>query len=190
MGPVATDPFELLGVPARFDLDKAEIEARQRDLSKALHPDRFATASAVERRAALNKAMAVNEAVRTLKNPVSRGTALLTRVLGPGAASETPEVRVPPSLLMEVMEWREELSNALSRRDQATVTRIAQTAAARRELVVSELTQTFAALTHEPGAVTPADANVVTAAERLAMLKYFERLAEEVRRIEDELADA
>lgn len=190
MGPVATDPFELLGVSARFDLDKSEIEARQRDLSKVLHPDRFATSSAVERRAALNKAMAVNEAVRTLKNPVSRGTALLARALGQTAAGELPEARVAPSLLMEVMDWREELSNAFGRRDQATVTRIAQTAAARREVVMTELTRAFVTLSEQAGAVASTDVAVTKVAEQLATLKYFERLAEEVRRMEDELADA
>lgn len=189
MGTVAIDPFELLGVPARFDLDKAEIEARQRDLSKVLHPDRFATAGSVERRAALNKAIAVNEAVRTLKNPVSRGTALLARALSQTAAGELPEVRVPQGLLMEVMEWREELSNAFGQRDSATVTRIAQTATARRESVMRELTEAFVTLSERTGAVAPTDAAVTTVAERIATLKYFERLGEEVRRMEDELAD-
>lgn len=192
MSSPSTDPFELLGVPARFDLDKSELEARQRELSKVMHPDRFAAAGAVERRAALNKAMSMNEAVRLLKNPVARGNALLSRLLGPDATHGVPEVRVPPSLLMEVMEWREELSNAFARRDKPEVERIASIAKTRRAAVVGDLTTRFAALV---AGATPetlsAEAPEVTAiAQGLATLKYFERLADEVRRMEDDLADA
>lgn len=190
MSSASTDPFSLLGVPARFDLDKSELEARQRELSKVLHPDRFAAAGAAERRAALNKAMSVNEAVRLLKNPVSRGHALLGRLLR--GETEPPEARVAPTLLMEVMEWREELANAFARRDKAGVERIAQTASTRRAATVSELTNRFAALMENAtaGAVSAADPEVAAIAHGLAILKYFERLAEEVRRMEDELADA
>lgn len=191
MGPQPTDPFELLGVSARFDLDKAVLEARQRELSKVLHPDRFATAGAAERRAALNKAMSVNEAVRLLKNPVARGHALLARLLGAGAHTEQPEPRVPPSFLMEVMEWREELTHAATRGDHAAVTRIASLAETRRAATVSELTRRFEVLAAKTStAVSDDDPDVSAIALGLATLKYFERLTDEVRRIEDELADA
>lgn len=191
MGSHLTDPFELIGVPARFDLDKAALEARQRELSKVLHPDRFATAGAVERRVALNKAMSVNEAVRLLKNPVARGHALLTRLLGAGADTDQLEPRVPPSFLMEVMEWREELTHAATRGDRAAVTRIASLAETRRAATVGELTRRFDALVAKQAssAVNDSDPDVSAIALGLATLKYFERLSDEVRRIEDDLSD-
>ena len=65
-----TDPFELLGIPARYDLDLDELATRQRDLSRALHPDRYAGRGASERRQALGKAIEVNEAARLLKQVV------------------------------------------------------------------------------------------------------------------------
>lgn len=191
MTPTLSDPFDLLGVAPRFDLEKAELEARQRELSKVSHPDRFATTGAAERRAALNKAISVNEAVRHLKNPVMRGHALLARLLGPEASHELKDVRVSPSLLMEVMQWREELSAAFTRLDKNEVARIAAEAEQRRRATLSELTRGFSTLaeTTADGAA-PDDQLVATIARELATLKYFERLAEEVRRMQDELADA
>lgn len=184
------DPFEILGLHPRFDLSKTELETRQRELSKVLHPDRFAVSSASERRAALNRAMSMNEAVRLLKDPVARGHALLKRLLSRGeTTSELPEVRVSPALLMEVMEWREELSKAALDKDQPVVERVAATAAGRRATVVAELTRAFEQLQRTP----PTDTNspeIAVIQQGLMALKYLERLSDEVRRVEDEFNDA
>ena len=52
------DPqIELLGVPALFALDEQELEKRHRDLSRALHPDRYAGRPSSERREALSRAI-------------------------------------------------------------------------------------------------------------------------------------
>ena len=40
------DPFALLGVERRFDLDLKVLEKTHRELSRALHPDRYALADA------------------------------------------------------------------------------------------------------------------------------------------------
>lgn len=61
---LASDPFQLLGLPPRFDLDSAELERRQRELSVARHVD---GPHALE---------ALNDAVRTLKDPLSRAERL------------------------------------------------------------------------------------------------------------------
>src|SRR6266850_1820053 len=43
--------FELFGLPARFAVDAAALEARYRELQREVHPDRFAAAPESERRA-------------------------------------------------------------------------------------------------------------------------------------------
>ena len=58
------DPFETLGVEPRFDLDLTALEKRHRELSGALHPDRYTGRPASERRMALDRAIKVNEAWR------------------------------------------------------------------------------------------------------------------------------
>jgi molecular chaperone HscB len=102
-----SDPFTVLGVPRRFRLDARLLEQRHRDLSRALHPDKHTQGSPAERRIAVEKAAAVNEAFRTLKNPQSRGAALLA-----GAGRVVDEAsRADQALLLEILELREELES-------------------------------------------------------------------------------
>src|SRR5690554_1416912 len=109
------DPFATLGAPRRFDLDLTALAKTHRELSRALHPDKFAQASASERRAALEKAANVNEAWRILRDPVRRAEALFT--LAGARVGETHEPKPGPLFLMEVMEQREALAEARSSKD-------------------------------------------------------------------------
>jgi molecular chaperone HscB len=68
----SSDAFGLLGLPAQYDLDPQVIEAAFFERSKAVHADRFATAPAAERVAALSQSRALNDAYQVLKKPVSR----------------------------------------------------------------------------------------------------------------------
>ena len=52
------NPFATLGVEPRFDLDLPALEKTHRELSRALHPDKYVGATASERRAALERAVA------------------------------------------------------------------------------------------------------------------------------------
>ena len=62
--------FELFGLPARFAVDAAALEARYHELQREVHPDRFAAAPDPERRASMQLATRVNEAYQTLKSPL------------------------------------------------------------------------------------------------------------------------
>jgi len=67
------DPFATLGIARTFDVDLAAVEKVHRELSRALHPDRYVGASPSERRASLAKAVEINEAWRVLRDPIRRG---------------------------------------------------------------------------------------------------------------------
>ena len=174
------NPFELLGFPLRFDISKKDIDARLRDLSKVLHPDRHTQAPVNERRAALNRAIGMNEAVRVLKDPVSRGHALLAVL----EAAPSDEARVDQLFLLEVMELREALTAAQSAADQTAVRDLGQRALAAERAVVSDLTEHFAALETAGAERRGAVRELIQAG--LAKLKYWQRLTEEVKRIEAE----
>jgi len=99
--------FELFGLPARFALDAAALEARYRELQREVHPDRFAAAPEPERRASMQRATRVNEAYQTLKSPLRRAVYIL-RLRGVDPEFET-NTAMPPEFLMEQMSWRERI---------------------------------------------------------------------------------
>jgi len=111
------DYFAFLGLPRRLGVDAADLEKRFRDLSRQFHPDYFYNATPVERRASLERSSYLNDAYRTIKNPVSRIDYLLTvegmGVAGPQEASKA----VPPALLEEVFALNEELDEIRSMRE-------------------------------------------------------------------------
>ena len=71
------DYFAFLGVPRKLNLDAADLERRFRSLSRQFHPDFFYNASPAERRASLERSSYLNDAYRTLRNPIARAEYLL-----------------------------------------------------------------------------------------------------------------
>lgn len=178
-----SDPFTLLGLPPRFDLDLAAAEVRHRELSRSLHPDRHAGKPASERRQALSLAIEVNDALRVLKDPVHRAEALLARS-GVPPAEEGQEPPAAPDFLMDVLELREELSAAQRASDLSKVESVAKQVEARQAAVERDLGQAFAGLAAQSG-LPPLDAERI--AKKLGELRYFRRLLAEARAIEDDI---
>lgn len=104
--------FELFGLPARFEVDGEPLERSYREIQSRVHPDRFAHAGDAERRASLQWTTRVNEAYRTLKDPVQRAKHLL-ELKGVDVAFET-NTAMPAEFLAQQMELREALEEAKS----------------------------------------------------------------------------
>ena len=103
------DYFSFMGLPRRLNLDAGDIERRFRALSRQFHPDFFYNATTAERRASLERSSFLNDAYRTLKDPVTRLQYLLQMEgLAPQGPSEASR-QVPPALLEEVFALNEEL---------------------------------------------------------------------------------
>jgi molecular chaperone HscB len=100
------DYFGFMGLPRRLTLDPGELEQRFRTLSRQFHPDYFYNATPGERRASLERSSYLNDAYRTLKQPIARVEYLLQ--LEGFAPSESAN-KVPPALLEEVFALNEEL---------------------------------------------------------------------------------
>ena len=69
--------FEIFSLPAKLGIDTAALEKSFYALSRRLHPDRFAARSAEEQEAALGESSRLNDAYRTLKDPIARTEYLL-----------------------------------------------------------------------------------------------------------------
>jgi molecular chaperone HscB len=168
------DPFETLGIPRTFDLDLAAVEKTHRELSRALHPDKFVSATASERRAALSKAVEVNEAWRVVRDPIRRAEALLALAGVP--MGEDRERTADPDFLMDMLEQREALAEAKAAKDLARVHAMAGAIAARAAAVERALADGFAR------------GETAALAEKLGELRFYRRFLDEVSAIEDELA--
>jgi len=104
-----TDYFRFLGLPRKLGVDLSDLEQRFRNLSRQFHPDYFYNAAPAERRASLERSSYLNDAYRTLRNPIARVEYLLGLE---GFAAKNPEEasrQVPPALLEEVFALNEEL---------------------------------------------------------------------------------
>jgi len=110
------DYFAFLGLPRKLNIDPATLERRFRDLSRQFHPDYFYNAPPAERRASLERSSYLNDAYRTLKNPVARIEYLLdAEGLGLRSPQEASKA-VPPALLEEVFALNEELDEIREQR--------------------------------------------------------------------------
>ena len=71
------DYFEIFSLPPHLTIDTAALEKSFYALSRRLHPDRFAARPAAEQEAALAESSRLNDAYRTLKDPIARTEYLL-----------------------------------------------------------------------------------------------------------------
>ena len=119
-----TDYFTFFGLPRKLDLDAAALERDFYKLSRQLHPDLFARASGQEQSWSLEKSSQLNDAYRTLRDPIAR-TQYLLKLQGvhleeqskaaTDKARQTGEEKkqvIPPELLEEVFELNMQLEEA------------------------------------------------------------------------------
>lgn len=126
---MSADYFAVFNLPAQFDVDEAQLNARYRALLLNVHPDRFVNASATDKRLSLQHTTEINFAYETLKKPLSRLLHLLERhgiSFADEGASDAPSRRVSPGFLMAQMEWREALADATAAKDQQKLAQLAQ----------------------------------------------------------------
>jgi molecular chaperone HscB len=105
----ADDHFSLFGLPARFDIEAAQLEHAWRAVAARVHPDRYATASPAERRVAMQWSARANEAYRQLRDPLLRARYLCEQA-GVDLQTES-NTSMDTDFLMQQMAWREMLDD-------------------------------------------------------------------------------
>ncbi|MGA3333983.1 MAG: Fe-S protein assembly co-chaperone HscB [Terracidiphilus sp.] len=117
--PSGGDYFSVFGLRPRLNLDLAALEREFHRLSRKLHPDRFARAGESEKQWSLADTALLNDAYRTLKDPLRR-TEYLLKLQGAQIARSDVETisnggnrkdpsRVPPDLLEKVFDLNMQL---------------------------------------------------------------------------------
>ena len=172
------DPFAWFGLAPRYHLDAANLDKAWRELSKRLHPDKFARAGARERRFALEQSTQLNQAYRQLKDPTLRAEHLL-RVNGFAVARDEAGKsgageRLPLDFYEEVMEDREALIEAKAS-GQAEVDVLARRVIERRDRTLAGIDQAFTdwEASGRREALEPAET-------ALAQMRYYARFLDEV----------
>ena len=115
--PPGGDYFSVFGLEPRLNLDLAALEQEFHRLSRRLHPDRYARALENEREWSLADTALVNDAYRTLKDPIRRteyllklsGAAIGEENAGKNRKDQKDTSRVPADLLEEAFELNMQL---------------------------------------------------------------------------------
>src|SRR5580692_4303610 len=115
--PPGGDFFSVFRLEPRLNLDLPALETEFHRLSRKVHPDRFARAGENERQWSLADTALLNDAYRTLKDPLHRTEYLLKlegaeigeEHAGKDRKGQTDPSRVPADLLEEVFELNMQL---------------------------------------------------------------------------------
>jgi molecular chaperone HscB len=133
------DHFSLFGLEPRFDLDLDALESAYKRVQAQVHPDRFAGATAAERRIAMQWAAHANEALQTLRSPTRRA-AHLCETHGVKLERES-NTAMPAEFLMQQLEWREALDEAARGAQPARLAALLRQADDARAELLEELRQ-------------------------------------------------
>ena len=101
------DCFAALGMPRKLTIELDALERRYHELSRKIHPDRFASKGPKVRDASLRATATLTRSYRTLRDPVARGLYWLE--LNDEKLAENNK-RVPPELAELVFEVQEQLA--------------------------------------------------------------------------------
>jgi molecular chaperone HscB len=101
------DYFAIFQLPRKLWIEMAALEQKFLQLSWKLHPDNFVNAAPEERDTSLKRSSELNDAYRTLRDPVARVEYLLA-IEGARKEGQTKQ-HAPPELLEEVFELNESL---------------------------------------------------------------------------------
>lgn len=183
----ATDYFTLFSLPQHLHIDLAALEKTFYAQSRKLHPDRFASQPPEAQQAALAASSQLNDAYRTLRNPILRTEYLLSlqgiqleeqsrAATDLAKASGTQKKQVaPPDLLEEAFELNMALEEMKmggddpEAREQLEATRTKFTA------MLSETQQTLESLWTQWDAAVDANSEAAKESAKLAMVALLNR---------------
>ena len=168
---LSDDDFCLFALPARFALDRAQLDERWRQLQSAAHPDRVAHEGAAAQRAAMQWSVRINEAYQRLKDPMRRA-AYLCELRGVPLEAER-NTAMPAAFLTQQMHWREALDDARS------VGAVVQ--------LQDEVVQQESAMLAELGSLLDERGDTTAAAARVRALMFVKRFQQDLERRLDAL---
>lgn len=108
--------FEIFGLKPAFEIDRAALTERYRELQREFHPDKYAAKSEREQLLAMQYAARINEAQATLRDPALRAAYLLELA---GMEISPEQTTDDAEFLMQQMMLRERLEDVRGETDPA-----------------------------------------------------------------------
>ena len=131
-------------MPRKLTIDLDALERRYHELSRKIHPDRFASSAVAVRDASLRATATLTRSYRTLRDPVARGLYWL-ELNGEKLADNNK--RVPPDLAELVFEVQEQLAEMHSAPANSRAAReLASEVSARRAQLQAKMDEALAEL--------------------------------------------
>ena len=169
--------FEIFDLPTSYDIDLTELSTRYRKLQTAVHPDKFANASDLERRISMQQSALINEAYQTLKSPLLRARYML-QLKGVDLTNES-SVNMDSEFLMQQMRLREALEQV----------RGAQDPEAKLVVIVKEIEQAISEQITVVSRLFKEDNadQLVKIADYVRRMQFMVKLQQEAEALEEEL---
>ncbi len=164
------DPFKTLSQPPRYNLNEADLHAKFILASSSTHPDRYT--DPVEQAQAAERSAEINHAYAVLSDPERRADALLVLLGGP---AKDQDKSLPPSLLMDMMETREQLEEAIAQENLTALDKLRAWAHEQRETHLKTIADLFA----DTQGGLPADTAKAIRLE-LNALRYIQRMLDQM----------
>ncbi|MCR1836927.1 Fe-S protein assembly co-chaperone HscB [Rodentibacter caecimuris] len=168
------NPFEIFNLPVDFQLDMQSLNTRYLEMQKTLHPDNFVSSTAVEQRIAMQKSTEVNDALKTLKDPILRAEAIILMNTGEQKDLEQKSVQ-DVAFLMQQLQWRERLENLENQKDETALDNFAKEIKQETLQLLTALSDTLRSQQWEK------------ASQLCDKLRFTRKLTEEIERVEEHL---
>ncbi len=161
------NPFDLLGMEKRFDLDESDMHRRFLLASAEVHPDR--STDPEEQLELARQSARLNQAYQTLKQPESRAAALLQAIGNPTIAQHND---LPDGFLQQMLLIREDMEEAQSSQNQTKLDKLDRWAKTERKQYLDRVAELFNHM----------DADGTTHEIRLQLnaLRYIDRMIEQL----------
>lgn len=166
------DPFAVLALPRRFDLERSDIERAYLARAGQAHPD-LATSDDHGDASAEVAAGDLNRARQDLSDPETRATILLALQGGP---SKDQDRSLPDGFLMEMMDVREQMEAAAAAGDRARIEHWERWANQQRAGHIRTVAEMFAGV----DATNPDPVALRAIRSRLNAWRYIERMLEQL----------
>lgn len=133
--------FELFRLTQQFEVDENRLTDAYREFQRRFHPDKFVRALEAEKRLAMQWSTLSNEAYQVLKDPQKRAL-YLCQLHGVDVGVES-NTKMPTDFLLQQIQWREELEEIQSHKDESALQRLKQQFKAVYQTYINRLAEAF-----------------------------------------------